>query len=307
MGYTHYWTQTRNMTAEEWETVRGDVGEILKYTQHISGIPLANGIGDPGTQPEIASNKIWFNGVGPDNDHETFGIVPTIDGPAWAFCKTARKPYDVAVAACLCYLSTCLEPAAYTVSSDGNGSDFIEGLEVARKALPRKANILDIPRGVMESDRWTGPWLSVDPESTGYSVHFCINGKAYVERQRCGRTSLFNAAKPAEVYCFPTHLALGEFLEQHKVARFKSKGRTRFGDYGSEEPDIWHATGSFDQARHDRIALAQSRVLATLFPVPPARVEAPPAFVRPMEFPRPEDNGTFCYSLDELLKAHAAI
>jgi hypothetical protein len=59
------------------------------------------------------------------------------------FTKTARRPYDLAVTAALCYLSTVPDPAAFTVSSDGHGKDFLDGLAETRRALPHYANILD--------------------------------------------------------------------------------------------------------------------------------------------------------------------
>ena len=31
MGYTHYWTQRRDFTVEEWETVSGDLRALLSF------------------------------------------------------------------------------------------------------------------------------------------------------------------------------------------------------------------------------------------------------------------------------------
>lgn len=42
-------------------------------------------------------NEIWLNGVG-DDSHEPF--ILDFKG-SWEFCKTARKPYDIAVKAIL--------------------------------------------------------------------------------------------------------------------------------------------------------------------------------------------------------------
>jgi len=74
MGYTHYWTQTRDFTRDEWAQIRVDIEALLKDVQHVQGIPLGNGAGDPGTSPEITDSKIWFNGVGGDS-HETFASI----------------------------------------------------------------------------------------------------------------------------------------------------------------------------------------------------------------------------------------
>jgi hypothetical protein len=304
LGYTHYWSQKRNLTDDEWTAIIGDFGEIFKYAQHVANVPLANGCGDAGTQPEIDENHISFNGVG-DDAHETL-LVNRMREKAWEggelggdFCKTDRKPYDAVVTACLCYLDTCLDKPAFYITSDGNGSDFLAGLDLARKALPRKANVLDIPMGVMESDRWTAPWVDRYGIETGFSVKFCVNGKGYV----------FKLGRKPETYCFPTHLALAEFLDKHKHVVFRGRGRQWYmgnhrTGYDNVEPNIWSATGSFDQERHDRIGKAQAKVLKTLFPVPTDHAEPPPAYVRPMDFPDPREAGTFCYYLDDVLKLH---
>lgn len=297
MGYTHYWTQTRSFTKEEWIEVSADLAEILSYVENDLGVPLANGMGDGGTRPEFTGSIIQFNGVG-DDSHETFTVDlkrtrlypgATLGG---SFCKTARKPYDIAVTACLCYLSSVA--GAFSVSSDGSGSDFVLGLDAARKALPNKANQLDIPMDVMKRDRWTGPWVSGQTGS-GFEVHFCIDGKGYVIRSKTG-----------ESYCFKTHRDLGVFLNQHKTAQFRSGGSTGWGGYGRTEPNIWDARGSFDPARHQRIARAQAKVLRQLFPVPPEHDQQPPAYVRPDTMLRPEEKGEFCYSLRELLEKASA-
>jgi hypothetical protein len=71
MGYTHYFTQTRDFTREEWKQIREELEALLKDVEHVRGIPLANGNGDHGTSPEISDDRIWFNGAG-DGAHETF-------------------------------------------------------------------------------------------------------------------------------------------------------------------------------------------------------------------------------------------
>ena len=71
MGYTHYWTQTRDYTRTEWSQIRDDMEALLKDVQHVQGIPLANGVGDLGTSVEITEARVFFNGAG-DDAHETF-------------------------------------------------------------------------------------------------------------------------------------------------------------------------------------------------------------------------------------------
>lgn len=312
MGYTHYWTQRRNFTVAQWQDICTDIRAIVDYSQNLAGIPLADGMGDGGTKPDVSDEAIAFNGLG-DDSHETFHIArkrvleswQTPDRLGWAFCKTARKPYDAVVTACLCYLSTVTrkeDPAthepligseAFSVTSDGDGSDFLIGLDLARKALPRYANVLDIPMQIMEGDRWCAPW--VNNNAKGYEVHFCLDGRGYVLKPRT-----------RESYCFESHVALAQFLDRTKRAEFYGRPGAYVVNLGSWrddyriEPNIWNAMGSFDKARHARIAKAQVKVLATLFPVDPSCAHQPPAFVRPGEMP---DNAgrEFCYNIGDLL------
>lgn len=312
MGYTHYWNQGRNLTKAEWLTVATDVRAILTYAQHECDIALAGPMGEGGTAPEVNDKHISINGVG-DDCHETFFInrvirkKPRYAGECtdWGFCKTARKPYDAVVTALLCYLSTVTrreDPAthepivgteAWSVSSDGFGSDFLVGLDLARKALPQYGNVLDIPMDVMKSDRWCAPWVDARGQ-TQCEVRFCVDGYGYVLKDT------------GESYQFETHLALAQFLDGNKVASFKTGGSTGWGSYGREEPNIWNASGSFDKERHDRIARAQVKILSKLFPVDPACAHQPPAYVRPGQMP---DNAgrAFCYNIGDLLNlANAA-
>ena len=291
MGFTHTHVQKRSFTKAEWTEVSDHIREILSYVENLLGVPLGDGYGDAGTRPVFTNDQIMFNGIG-DDSYETFVISRkrSKEYGLDSFTKTERRPYDVAVTACLCYLSSISE--THFVTSDGNGSDFVAGLAAARQAVPNKANMLDIPMGVMQADRWTGPWVSV--KSDAYQVKFSIDGKGYV-----------NKVKGDAWVCFETHAALATFLFNHRKASFSTEGHTRFGYYGRVENDIWNATGSFDEARHKRIAKAQRAVLAPLFEpgatVKGMTVQRPLAFVRPGELPRPEETGTFCYSLSDLL------
>lgn len=309
MGYTHYFTQRRSFTKAEWTQVCTDIGDILKEIQHNQGIALANRMGEPGTSPEITPDRIYFNGLG-DDGHETMCVYrqrrkPEYEGDraGWSFCKTAEKPYDAAVTAVLCYLTTCTRKSApvtgepiigsevYTATSDGDGNAFVAGLDMARKAIPRLADVIDIPMDIMKADRWCAPWVS-DSNCKGYSVNFCVDGKGYVQKISTG-----------ESYCFESHMVLAKFIDGSKQATFKTGNRSShpFGGYGKVEPNIWNATGSFDPARHARIGKAQAKVLARLFPVDPTCAQQPPAYVRPGEMP--DNSGRpFCYSVEALLK-----
>jgi len=298
MGYTHYWTQTRDFTQEEWSQIREDFEALLKDVQHVQGIPLADGGREPGTSPEFTDGFIAFNGVGNDS-HETFTLHrKRLPKEKWQssrgndFCKTARKPYDLAVTAALCYLTTVPDPAAFSASSDGHGRNFLEGLAEARRALPRYANILDIPMDILRSDRWCPPWVSCY-ESSGFDIEFCVDGKGYVERIKTG-----------EWYCFGTHIALAQFLNKTKRATFRRRLKVHFGvhvdDVGNVEENIWNPMGSFDKERHARIAQQQAFHLAALFETRDATTsQKPPAYVRPCDMPEP---ATLAYYFSDLLE-----
>jgi hypothetical protein len=269
---------------------------LLKDVENAQGIPLANALGEPGSNLEISDDGIWFNGVG-DDAAEIFCLnrkrppKNPCERRGWDFCKTYRRPYDLAVTAALCYLCTVPDPAAFTAGSDGHGKDFLEGLAEARRALPRYANILDIPMEILQNDRWCSPWVSATP--AGFAVHFCVDGQGYV-----------GDLVKDEWCCFETHLALAQWLHDNRMAAFKTRIRVRFAsqvfDEGNVESNIWNATGSFDEARHARIAKAQHAAIKTLFPVvAPCTTQRPPAYVRPGEMP---EVATRAYYFEDLLK-----
>jgi len=73
---------------------------------------------------------IRFNGKD-DEGHETFMLTP--DPSDFNFCKTAQKPYDLVVVAILCLLAHRTDTG---VSSDGDRSDWAEGLKLAQRVAP---------------------------------------------------------------------------------------------------------------------------------------------------------------------------
>lgn len=128
MGYTHYWTQPRVLTA-------GEMGQIAHVLQAIIGVADCAIAGWDGTgEPTISFDTIAFNGKD-DDSHETFAI--DADQPGSGFCKTAYKPYDVVVTALLTYLAA---EHGFEISSDGNAEDWEAGNKLLTmatgKALP---------------------------------------------------------------------------------------------------------------------------------------------------------------------------
>lgn len=159
MGYTHYWTHKRAFTNAEWAEVTRALDAIIKTAQR-EGLKVGDALGESeveSLQIERGDSGAWagFNGVGEDA-HETFMIWQkrrpleswqSAKDRGGDFCKTARKFYDVAVTACLCYLESAY-PERFNVSSDGRAHEWQDGLALARRALPRLHSVLHIPAGV---------------------------------------------------------------------------------------------------------------------------------------------------------------
>ena len=126
MGYTHYWKATK-VDAKEYKAALMDIAKIVKDQKAI----LAGPNGEPKTRP-ITNDGISFNGIDEDS-HETFDL-PAAGLKKFDFCKTARKPYDTVVTACLARLA---EVKGVKVSSDGNMDEWKAGVALAVKVLNR--------------------------------------------------------------------------------------------------------------------------------------------------------------------------
>lgn len=106
MGYTHYFNLGKKPTQKKWDVFTKECKVLHDnlpdhtnsaggfYEDHLIIIRGGNGF----DKPEITNDHILFNGDGSqDLDHETFYLEKTCSD----FCKTARKPYDLLVFACL--------------------------------------------------------------------------------------------------------------------------------------------------------------------------------------------------------------
>jgi hypothetical protein len=156
MGYTHYWEfkspkkGQADKTEALYQSALKDCARIVKayYAVNggLSGFTAHTPIGKYG--------GLKVNGKG-DEAHEDFTLrehfsdnfeenkYDLVDG----FCKTARKPYDVAVVACLIVLKYRLGDR-FEVSSDGYSDDWQDGLRLAKNILKLKG--LKIPESIRE-------------------------------------------------------------------------------------------------------------------------------------------------------------
>ena len=115
MGYTHYWTLKSEPTREKFLKAVGKISTIL--TKNNLASPFIAGWDGTG-EPTFCGERIVFNGrADKREDYETFRVERA--RPEWAFCKTARMPYDVVVCITLLVLRKVLGAKTFTFSSDG--------------------------------------------------------------------------------------------------------------------------------------------------------------------------------------------
>ena len=98
MGYTNYWHQHNDFTDTEWNQIK----EEYKYIKEVSGDIIVD--------ETKKADEIAFNGK--HEDHETFVLNKNKSihkdykeqDLSFNFCKTAEKPYDLAVWHLLCFV-----------------------------------------------------------------------------------------------------------------------------------------------------------------------------------------------------------
>jgi hypothetical protein len=132
MGYTHYWTpkQTSEKKFKEFSETCKKLHDNLPERSESAGDyfndkPIVIKGWDGTGEPIFDEKQVRFNGDESENlNHETFAIdFPDTD---WNFCKTARKPYDLLVSACLLAAKQIL---GYEISSDGDMEDWKPAIE----------------------------------------------------------------------------------------------------------------------------------------------------------------------------------
>lgn len=116
MGYTHYWTLENGIEQSQWNDFLVGARHIIGTAQD-AGIQIIDG---------SAGAAIFFNGFGAGS-HETFQI--TSEDVGFNFCKTAQKPYDTVVIACLIHAKRVFGESI-RVSSDGEWSDWDSGVSL---------------------------------------------------------------------------------------------------------------------------------------------------------------------------------
>jgi hypothetical protein len=130
IGYTHYWT-IKSSIKDKFPEFADDCKKVLDH-EIKNGTKLAFECTIDSKPPLTNNNTVRFNGVG-EEGHETFLISASEIG--FQFCKTARKPYDTAVTACL-LLARHHFGSAIEMSSDGGSNGFNRAFLVLSRVFP---------------------------------------------------------------------------------------------------------------------------------------------------------------------------
>ena len=165
MGYTHYF-KTTNIEESIWGLIIADCKKLCKYMPRYSKssggyhseYPLYINGCRRFTAPQFTKEHIYFNGADNDNrfkkgvetpkgeygctslhdlSHETFSVSPNME--SGNYCKTARKPYDLMVQACLIVIDYHTDNTAIT--SDGTNADWEEARTFVKDILGYKSTL----------------------------------------------------------------------------------------------------------------------------------------------------------------------
>jgi hypothetical protein len=138
MGYTHYFRMPENFTNDEWDDF---IARCLNlYNQLPDTIKLAREWDTPELGPEFNEAEVRFNGVG-DEGHETF-LIQREGNDSFQFCKTAYKPYDLMVCACLIALKESAPQCR--ISSDGGPEDWKGAFNFYNQAEKSNITFVDV-------------------------------------------------------------------------------------------------------------------------------------------------------------------
>ena len=137
MGYTHYWYIADEISRDSWYKFLGDFRTILPEFTNILDIQ-----GDQ--KLEHDKDFVFLNGID-ELSHESFLLERVTDirrftqrdednGMIFKFCKTAQKPYDIAVCSALIIAKKHFGESIM-ISSDGDNAEWKESKALCQKIL----------------------------------------------------------------------------------------------------------------------------------------------------------------------------
>lgn len=126
MGYTHYFPRCSDFNPSQWSRIKDRTKKIFAEMDR-RGVKIAFEDDNP-TPPVVDEEMICFEG------YETFVIYRRNPDPErFCFCKTAGKPYDLAV---MLVLLAChdVAPHVLSISSDGDwDNEWLGGRKVYKE------------------------------------------------------------------------------------------------------------------------------------------------------------------------------
>jgi hypothetical protein len=131
-GYTHYFTWKKEPDPERLRACLQEMSLVTKAASKLLAGPDGDG------KPRIEALELEFNGIG-EQAHEPF-VFPGKQG--FNFCKTACKPYDAVVTACLLVARDHFPREELEIESDGDWNEGARepGSRLYEKVLGRQAN-----------------------------------------------------------------------------------------------------------------------------------------------------------------------
>ena len=171
MGYTHYWDINPKTNEAKYKKALKDCVKIVEHGTKKGILAGWDGTG----KPEI-KNGLRFNGKAPE-DYETFSL-PGKPMDVFNFCKTAQRPYDIYVTACLATMRKHLGKD-FKISSDGGEEAFKEGQEFANQILGK--NVLQMKKNESKGlvSKWRNGTVLWFDELSGEGMIKAEDGNVY--------------------------------------------------------------------------------------------------------------------------------
>lgn len=138
MGYTHYWRQPKTITKHDMEQI---VGDFLKVSLKFEDFELTKKHKDAFI-PYSNTEMIIFNGTG-NSSGETFIFKRKNENTDLHFCKTKRKPYDLAVCCFLLIAKQHLKDSVH-VTTDGSQYHWQKAIDTCAHMLGYEYKKFDV-------------------------------------------------------------------------------------------------------------------------------------------------------------------
>ena len=150
MGYTHYWefSSNRGKTAQYEKKYQLAIAKCAKVIRYYSDT-FGGLSGYTAHDKKRVYGGLKVNGSR-EYSHEDFCMREHLsENEGFNFCKTAQKPYDTVVVACLIIMRHYLGDSI-RVSSDGDRREWNDGLTLVQKVLNLKK--IQIPVSIRDRD-----------------------------------------------------------------------------------------------------------------------------------------------------------